>query len=79
MMHETNSLASGSLPFTLRVYTLRYNKETWYVDMHFQHKNTTNIYWPQPGEAEALLEMKSKNLLALKRQDSPRLFGYIWE
>lgn len=44
-----------------------------------QHKNTTHIYWPQPGQAEALWEMKFKKSLELKGQNSPFiwLYGYV--
>lgn len=44
-----------------------------------QHKNITNIYWPEPGQAEALWEMKSMKFLEFKGQDSPRLYEYVWE
>lgn len=33
----------------------------------FQHKNSTNIYQTQTGQAEALWEMKSKEMFGIKR------------
>ena len=84
IMHETSSLASWSLPLMVRVCVcvcvcacIMIQQRYMIHGYALQHKNTTHIYWPQPGQAEALLEMKFKKSLELKGQNSPWLYGYV--